>query len=216
MIWIFATRCPLRTWKFNPSVPPTGLIAKEVGRSMMSVLICCLWDICICEARDRGLVSVPDVPYPTSWPALLATGADNILLIAVVLLWSDAHFYWVHRLLHESKWLYQNIHKVHHESFNPDPWSGLSFHPIEAALYFSSLGLVFLIPLPLWLADAMRVGLIIAPIGGHTGFGHKSFPWGFDHYVHHAKFNFNYGSGLFPCNGIWDNLCSTAFAGKLD
>ena len=32
-----------------------------------------------------------------------------------------------------------------------------------------------------------------------------------DHYIHHAKFNFNFGSGLFPNNGIWDNLLNTAY-----
>ena len=42
-------------------------------------------------------------------------------------LWSDFHFYWVHRLLHTSL-LYNPlgipVHKLHHMSNNPGPWSG--------------------------------------------------------------------------------------------
>ena len=40
------------------------------------------------------------------------------------------------------------VHAVHHESHNPGPWSGLAFHPVEAAVFFSAYTLVLLWPWP--------------------------------------------------------------------
>ena len=57
--------------------------------------------------------------------------------IVLMYIWGDFHFYWTHRLLH-TQMLYKAVHKVHHQSFNPDPFSGLSMHWFESAIYFSS------------------------------------------------------------------------------
>jgi len=32
-----------------------------------------------------------------------------------MLLMSDTFFYWMHRLMHDWRWLYRNVHKMHHE-----------------------------------------------------------------------------------------------------
>ncbi len=48
-----------------------------------------------------------------------------------------------------STWLFgRYVHAVHHESHNPGPWSGLAFHPVEAAVFFSAYTLVLLWPWP--------------------------------------------------------------------
>lgn len=211
----------LSPWKLNPRNPPPALVAKEVRRSGTSVLVCIALDVMlghwleVCHmtassATAESRLGIWELPWhqPLSVWDLMKAHWKAIMLL---LLWADFHFYWIHRLLHESKWLYQNVHKIHHESNNPNPWSGLSFHPIEAAMYFSSLGVVFVMPLEKWMYDGFRIALLLAPIGGHLGFGHESFPWGYDHFVHHSKFNYNFGAGLLPFNGIWDNLCGTGY-----
>lgn len=53
----------------------------------------------------------------------------------------DTYFYWTHKLMHKSKWLYK-FHKTHHQSVNPTPWAAFSFHPVEAII---SLGIIPLI-----------------------------------------------------------------------
>ena len=57
----------------------------------------------------------------------------------------EVGFYFAHRLLHWPP-LYEVAHKLHHRNTNPGPWSGLSMHPIEHVIYFSTILLFFLIP----------------------------------------------------------------------
>lgn len=48
-----------------------------------------------------------------------------------MLLLSDALFYWTHRAMHESKWLYRHIHKVHHEFKGSLSIAAEYAHPVE-------------------------------------------------------------------------------------
>ena len=52
------------------------------------------------------------------------------------------------------------MHRTHHESFNPDPFSGLSMHPVESAIYFSSAPMVVGWG-PLWLCRLMFKALVV-------------------------------------------------------
>ncbi len=91
------------------------------------------------------------------------------LLLLLVPVIHEAGFYLVHRFLHWPP-LYRIAHAVHHRNTNPGPWSGLSMHPLEHLLYFSTVLLFFLIPShPIHMINlASRLGL--APSMGHTGF----------------------------------------------
>ena len=65
-------------------------------------------------------------------PALLA------LLFLLTPLWLSFHFYWIHRLLHWRP-LYRMAHSLHHRNIDTGPWTGISMHPLEHLLYFSSI-----------------------------------------------------------------------------
>ncbi len=36
----------------------------------------------------------------------------------------------------------RHFHSLHHKSYNPGPWSGLSMHPVEHLLYYTCTCLV--------------------------------------------------------------------------
>ena len=137
---------------------------------------------------------------------------DNPALFIAILfgtgIWIAFHFYWVHRLLHEGVF-YKYVHSLHHRNVNIGPWSGISMHPVEHCLYFSSMLIHLVIP-----SHPMHIlfhgyMLALSAIFGHTGFhalvvknkdrlalGH------FHHQLHHRYFECNYGSVDFPLD-VW-------------
>ena len=158
----------------------------------------------------------------------------------VLYLLADLHFYVIHRILHLPIF-YKNVHEVHHWSkkyelsfnfivklkyfyrnhlfvislliycFSTDPWSGLSFHWIEAMLYFSSVFIVAFSPFaihPVYFV-AIKYGLLLSPLSGHLGYEISSIPplsWQYHHYLHHIKYNWNFGA-----SPLWDILLGTHF-----
>jgi len=116
----------------------------------------------------------------------------------------EVGFYFAHRLLHWPP-LYRIAHQVHHRNTNPGPWSGLSMHPIEHVIYFSSVLIFFVIPAhPVHMINLIsRLG--IAPAEGHTGFdrlvtGQETSvdASSYAHYLHHKYFEVNYADGIVP------------------
>lgn len=61
----------------------------------------------------------------------------NLCLFIII---DDIWFYFTHRLMHSNKWLYKNIHIVHHRAQPPIPIDFLYSHPIEAIS--ATLGIV--------------------------------------------------------------------------
>ena len=107
-------------------------------------------------------------------------------------------------MLH-TRWLYTHVHKDHHQSYNPQPFSGLSMHWFESAVYFSGDPLLALF-CPLWVARLGIKSHIVFPLGGHCGHGSMKVESSCNHYIHHAKFNWNFGASPF-----WDRLMGTNY-----
>ncbi len=134
------------------------------------------------------------------------------VLWLLVPVWHEFHFYCIHRLIHIPA-LYKHIHSIHHRSVNPSPWSSLSMHPVEHALYFSGSLLHLLLPShPLIAIYQLNVAGMGA-IPGHIGFDKilksddKAMEThAFTHYLHHKFFEVNYGDGSVPLDkffGTW-------------
>jgi sterol desaturase/sphingolipid hydroxylase (fatty acid hydroxylase superfamily) len=59
----------------------------------------------------------------------------------------ETHFYSVHRFMHPwrvswlpdvGKFLYRNVHSLHHKSYNITAFSGTSMHPVESTIYYTA------------------------------------------------------------------------------
>lgn len=128
----------------------------------------------------------------------------------------DFYFYWAHRLMHHPA-LFKRIHKVHHLSTNPSPWTAYAFHPLEAFIEAAIiLILAFTVPTHAFVIMLFMIFQIIYNVYGHLGY--ELFPRGFHktmigryvntsvaHNQHHARFHGNYG--LYTL--IWDRLFGT-------
>lgn len=115
-----------------------------------------------------------------------------------------AHFYFGHRLLHVP-FLYKHVHSLHHRNVQVGPWSGLSMHPVEHIIYFSTVVVQWLIALhPVNALYQLHLAAFL-PAPGHSGFEKMkvckgvSFASGSNfHYQHHRFFECNYGGSLMP------------------
>ena len=228
---------PLRQYKYNPrnQYEPTGPVGhissstghlqREVSLTTLGWLQASVWEILVMHAYATG--------YLTASPCLWRHVA---LWIVVGSWWRDAHFYFIHRLIHPwtargavgkpppwdlGAFLYRHVHALHHASYNPGPWSGLAMHPVEHFIYFSCV----LLPLPFHAHPLAFLYILahalVSPVGGHDGYA-KPGGGGGAHYLHHAHMEINYGVStatpmdfdtLFGSNLSWDvSICCRTVA----
>ena len=145
--------------------------------------------------------------YSNGYATMINPVENPVAFTLIFLLVPFVHevgFYFAHRFLHWPP-LYRIAHQLHHRNTNPGPWSGLSMHPIEHVIYFSSALIFFVIPAhPMHMINLLsRLG--VAPAEGHTGFDRivtgeeKSVDRSYyAHYLHHKYFEVNYADGMVP------------------
>ncbi|MCE7991305.1 MAG: sterol desaturase family protein [Roseivirga sp.] len=121
-----------------------------------------------------------------------------------LILWHDLYFYWTHKWMHHPK-LYRHIHKVHHKSVSPSPWTAYSFHPFEAIIQALFIPIfLFVFPIHGLALFIFMVYQIARNVVGHLGYElfHNAFitsKWlnwittTTHHDQHHHYFNHNYG-----------------------
>ena len=116
----------------------------------------------------------------------------------------ETYYYFLHRWMHQPK-VYRKVHKVHHDSLTTTPWTGFSFHWVEAALQAPGLILIIcLLPLNLFVLVAHLLTMSILGISDHLDV--ELYPKWFlrskvgqyiigasHHSQHHKLFRFNYG-----------------------
>ncbi|MBO0933505.1 sterol desaturase family protein [Fibrella aquatilis] len=140
----------------------------------------------------------------------------EVLIVFVLLLWSDTTFYWIHRWLH-TKRMYKYIHAVHHESLDTSPYTSNSFHFLEPIFLTLAIApLFFIFPIS---AAALGVTQVIGTVNNiKSHLGYEFFPawfrkyWLFNnlvtsthHNLHHTQYNGNYGLMI----RFWDKFCGT-------
>lgn len=136
--------------------------------------------------------------------------ADNPIWFAALFfltpIWISFHFYWIHRLIHWPP-LYKAVHSLHHRNTNVGPWSGLSMHPVEHLLFFSSILVHWLLAAhPMHILFHMQHQALTAATS-HAGFEgllvkdkNRLALGTFHHQMHHRYFDCNYGNLEMP----WD------------
>lgn len=144
----------------------------------------------------------------------------NIYQALIIYFFDDLYFYFYHRMLHENKFLYKYIHKMHHRSRSPYPINYIYANPLE--IFFGTGGIVIsiliqgqLYSFSLILYTSIKT---IHEIYIHSGlFIHKDLYYfdiigsSIDHDIHHYYLKGNYGSNLNYLDKLFDTYITNKY-----
>jgi sterol desaturase/sphingolipid hydroxylase (fatty acid hydroxylase superfamily) len=168
-------RCPLGAHRVQgmdhgPGRAQGAGISRDIGLSVGSAAIFALVGVVIMQAIQHGTTRLYGDILRYGWWYLPVS-------YALVLLLQDTVFYFTHRLFHQSHW-YSYIHRSHHQSRPPTPWTSFAFDPPEAILQALFLAVVVMgIPLhPLTLTAVLATMTVWAVIN-HLGLEDLELTW---------------------------------------
>jgi len=195
--WIGYRPGGARRRKLQAAMPSAAQIRRELGYSAIAVAV---------FGAVSGLLAwLGALPHTLIYRDFGRHGAAwFVASIVLALVVHDAWFYWTHRLLHLRR-IFPLIHRVHHLSTNPTPWTSYAFHPAESVV--QALGvmlIVFVVPIhPLALLVFQTISTAVN-VYGHSGY--ELYPSGWSrhplgrwlntsvaHNAHHATARHNYG-----------------------
>jgi len=180
--------------KFNPNgTPGTPRLIHNMWYTVLGVLQWTVWEACFVHLFASGkMPHMSDIEATTSG----AGAARMVLGFFLVPLFRDLHFYFAHRMLH-IRCLYKYVHSLHHRNTDIEPFAGLCMHPIEHLYYFACVApLLYVLASPfavMW----MGMHLLLSPAASHSGWEDHMQSDQY-HYLHHAKFECNYGTPGIP------------------
>lgn len=161
-----------------------------INSTMMLLLLIIVWPI-----LRLSNVHLGEVPPWYIW----------VIQITFFLVLDDFLFYWMHRYMHENKWVLKNIHSVHHRIKNTCALDGNYFHWVEFVLIGSlaMLGPVIL-GSHLYIVYAWIIIRNLEAADGHAGYDFRWNPLRFlplydgpvYHDFHHSRFKGNYAGAL--------------------
>ncbi len=137
----------------------------------------------------------------------------SLIIISLI---HETYYYWVHRWMHHPK-VFRIVHKVHHDSRIPTPWTAFSFHPWESLIEAVILPLILIfLPVNIYVLGVYLLVMTVSSVVNHldieiyplwfqkSKFG-KLFIGATHHHHHHTEFMTNYGLYF----TFWDKLMAT-------
>ena len=196
--------------KIRPKHPGGEQMRREFGASLRTVVIFALSGATFVAGGMRhGVFEIDANISPRGWGWFAA----NVALLIVL---HDAWFYWTHRLIHHPK-LFRRLHRLHHRSHNPSPWTAYAFDSGEAFINAIYLPLALLvIPSSAAAIIVFLTHMIVRNAIGHCGYevfpnrrnGRPALDWMTSvthHDLHHAQAGWNYGLYF----TWWDRMMGT-------
>jgi len=194
------------TRKFNTTKnPKASRMFHNMWYSFLGVVQWTVWEACFVYAYATGrLEFVPDSEMfhdGTTKEFSMVNTLKTVAWTLFVPAYRDFHFYFAHRLLHY-RVLYKHVHSLHHRNTDIEPFSGLCMHPIEHLFYYSCVGPSLVIHASPFIMMWNGIHLLISPAASHSGW-EDHFQSDQFHYLHHAKFECNYGTSGPPMDQMF-------------
>ncbi len=206
---LYIWKHPFQHRKIQERTAKPSQFRKEFLYSISSVVIYTLVTLVVLALKQFGYFKFYDRIEDYGWGYL-------ILSVVLILVIQDFYFYWTHRLMHTGLF-FKAVHKVHHDSITPSPWTAYSFSPWEAFIHALIMPIVaFLFPVHTLALVIFMTFQIIRNVLGHSGY--EMFPsWvisnpilkyintNINHDMHHQYFRYNFG--LYST--VWDSIFGT-------
>ena len=202
---LYIRRAQGTRFKFNAKWPSENPSSAFIFRSQN--LDSFIWTVFSAVPIWTGVQVFVFWVFANGWVPWLTIAENPIYVVCVALavpIIHEVHFFCIHRLIH-TPFLYRYVHSVHHNSVNPSPFSSLAMHPVEHLLYLGVMVWHLIIPSNPMIALYQLHFASFGAIPGHVGFekieiGEETAidSHAYIHYLHHRKFEVNYGDGLIP------------------
>lgn len=202
--------------------PRVERIARDVAWSTSTIAIYAAMSVGVYFLRRAGVLLdwTGGEGGVHGWGWLWFFGSIGVLVVL-----QDAYFYWTHRAMHH-RWFYRTVHRVHHRSTTPSPFSAYAFHPLEAIVHGLVVPLAWLVlPLHEIAVFLFLAFMIVRNVLGHLsielfprGFTRSAFRWSTTtthHALHHAEVRSNYGL-YFTFWDRWMNTTHPAYDAHFD
>lgn len=134
--------------------------------------------------------------------------AFTLLYLAMV----EVGIYWMHRTLHENKFLYKYIHGLHHKYNKPStlsPWASVAFNPIDGILQASPyVACLFLVPVHYLTHVVLVFFTAIWATNIHDAMDGDTEPvmGSKYHTMHHTHYHYNFGQFFIVCDYLFGTL----------
>jgi sterol desaturase/sphingolipid hydroxylase (fatty acid hydroxylase superfamily) len=183
--------------KIREKKPASKQLLWEILASLRTVIIFTLIGTSIVFGATAGVLQIYTDVADYGW--VYFTGSAMLIVLL-----HDAYFYWSHRLLHIPR-IFKWVHKLHHKSYNPSPFTSYSFDTSEAIVHAIFLPLILvIIPLHPVVLFFFTMHMMLRNAIGHCGY--EIFPatkagkplWDWmttvtHHDLHHAHAGYNLG-----------------------
>jgi len=192
-------------------MPTANQIKREVQLSIYSTFVFGLVGIALLMLWQNGYTLIyTDINEYPLWYFPIS--------ILIFMLLHDTYYYWMHKWMHDFKWL-RRYHLDHHKSVNTTVLTSFSFHPVESFFQAIILPILFMIvPLHLFAILFILFLMTFSAIINHAGveiYPRKGFLNGFRKYVigathhdlHHRFAQKNYGLYF----TFWDRWMNTEY-----
>ncbi|KAJ3329362.1 hypothetical protein HDU76_008044 [Blyttiomyces sp. JEL0837] len=146
--------------------------------------------------------------------------AVKLVLASFIL---DTYQYWMHRWMHENRWLYRNFHSVHHQLHVPYAFGALYNHPIEGFLMDTVSGAIpaLILDMHPWTACLFYCIATLKTVDDHCGYAWawSPFKWmgngAVYHDIHHWGKGrmYNYSQ---PFYNFWDVWMGTEYGAAME
>jgi len=192
----------LHKYKINPVYPSMRQIKHDAGVTVSASCFAAMIEVILCHCWATGRLSLVT--------SLSEAPVTNLVMALLLTHYRIPHFHLMHRAMHPwktssvpdiGKFLYKQVHSLHHKSYNPTAFSGTNMHPVEATLYYTAA----LIPVSLGLHPVHALAVIVDCAMG-AWLGHDGFMWpgsgDYFHMLHHKHFDCNYGAMHVPLDWL--------------